>query len=362
MSATDSDAFVQKFSSEPQATNVPWIDSPFFQNLLQRAKLDAEMAGIVQRFARDGYVIIDPKIPSDVIESAIEQVSDKFQPTYYPYYADTKRLQDGWSVFPAVKEIAIAPFVLEVLRALYRRDPIPFQTLNFRVGSEQKTHSDTIHFNSVPQLFMAGVWVALEDIDLTNGPLHYYPQSQKLPVYTMSDLGIMASTPENLYRDYWMYEEFVQALMKTTELEQAQMQVERGQALIWSANLFHGGTPIIDHERTRLSQVTHYFFSDCLYYTPLLSDMAVGRTSLRTIIDLRTCKPVRHSYNGRVIEDLKQWPPRLEGCELAPLPQRLPEPGEVAARHSAPPGVRDPRDSRKLSHRIRALIERTIGR
>jgi ectoine hydroxylase-related dioxygenase (phytanoyl-CoA dioxygenase family) len=355
---------LQKFTTEPQATNVPWIDSPFFPRLLGRAGLDPEMAGIVERFARDGYVIIDPEIPADVIETVVEQISDKFQQTYHPYYADTRRLQDGWAVFPAIKEIATAARVLEILSALYGRDPIPFQTLNFRVGSEQKTHSDTIHFHCVPNLFMAGVWVALEDIDLRNGPLHYYPQSHKLPVYSMSDLGVMASSPDNLYEHYWMYENFAEALMRSTELERAEMQVERGQALIWSANLFHGGSPILDPGRTRLSQVTHYFFSDCLYYTPLLSDMALGKTSLRKIVDLRSGEIVKHSYNGKMIESLDEWPPRLAGCELALTPQRLHEFEEMAARHAPilqQSSAAAP-DTPSLRRRMRELIERTLGR
>ena len=362
MTTADPTPLGHKFVQEPQATKVPWIDSPFVPHLLQRTELDPEMADIVRRFARDGYVIIDPKIPSKVIEAAVKEVSDKFVPNLQGYYADATRVLDGWSVCPSVKGIATAPFVLEVLRTLYRRDPIPFQTLNFRVGTEQKTHSDTIHFNSVPNLFMCGVWVALEDIDLRNGPLHYYPGSQKLPVYSMSDLGVMAATPDNVYEHYWMYEQFVEALMRTTELERAELQVERGQALIWAANLFHGGSPIVDRDRTRLSQATHYFFSDCLYYTPLLSDMAVGRTSLRKIIDLRTTQVVKHSYNGHVLTDLSQWPPQLEGCDLAPSPQRLRTFEEMALLYPPPDRSIAPSDGSKLRRRFRELIERTLGR
>ena len=33
----------------------------------------------------------------------------------------------------------------------------------------------------MPEGFMCGVWVALEDMDMENGPLVYYPGSHKLP-------------------------------------------------------------------------------------------------------------------------------------------------------------------------------------
>ena len=33
----------------------------------------------------------------------------------------------------------------------------------------------------MPEGFMCGVWVALEDMDMDNGPLVYYPGSHQLP-------------------------------------------------------------------------------------------------------------------------------------------------------------------------------------
>ena len=76
---------------------------------------------------------------------------------------------NGWKLSRAVRAIALAPRVLRLLRQLYDRKPLPFQTLNFPIGTEQKVHSDVIHFSSDPPSYMCGVWVALEDIDMGNG-------------------------------------------------------------------------------------------------------------------------------------------------------------------------------------------------
>ena len=40
--------------------------------------------------------------------------------------------------------------------------------------------------------------------------------------------------------------------------------------------------------RTRWSQVTHYYFEDCIYYTPAFSDEALGRLDLRSIVNIRS--------------------------------------------------------------------------
>ncbi|MBU9629624.1 phytanoyl-CoA dioxygenase family protein [Burkholderia multivorans] len=44
-------------------------------------------------------------------------------------------------------------------------------SLNFRVGTQQPLHTDAVHFSSIPQRSMCGVWVALEDISPESGPV-----------------------------------------------------------------------------------------------------------------------------------------------------------------------------------------------
>jgi ectoine hydroxylase-related dioxygenase (phytanoyl-CoA dioxygenase family) len=114
---------------------------------------------------------------------------------------------------------------------------------------------------------MAGVWVALEDMDDDNGPLVYYPGSHKLPELSMADIGAAATKA-----DYDRYEAHVADLIEREGLEPHHATISKGQGLIWAANLLHGGSPQNDRSRTRHSQVTHFFFEGCKYYTPMLSD------------------------------------------------------------------------------------------
>ena len=323
--------------SSPTTTS-PWFESPFAHRLADELGITPEVRRIADDFARDGYAVIDLGIDDATLEAAARGLDGRFVPTTDPYYADTTRVQDAWWWNDPVREIATAPKVIELLESLYRRRAIPFQTLNFRVGTQQKTHSDTIHFNSLPQGYMCGVWVALEDIDEYNGPLHYYPESQRLPIYSMADIGITASRQLQPYENYHLYEEFVQQLMAARRLERAEVRMERGQALLWSANLFHGGSPIRDLERTRLSQVTHYFFSDCIYWTPLMSDLPLGQVAMRKIVDIRTNEEVPHVYNGVVVprpEDVDAIGRRLP-VSAAPSSNETPQSGVVAPSTSGP--------------------------
>jgi len=243
-------------------------------------------------FERDGYVVFDPCIPAETLSSALTDLDSEYKPPpkrtlvrrvgrrlgrspYWPYaYRDENRIQDAWKVSSAVKEIARAAAVLDLLREFYGREPLPFQTLNLRVGTQQAPHADAFHFNSDPPGFMCGVWVALEDIDEASGPLVYFAGSHRLPEVTTAEVP-MAPTEE----EYGKYESYVDEQISRNGFEPRLGLLKKGQALLWSSNLLHGGSPRQDLGRTRHSQVTHYYFEGCRYWTPKLS--ATGNMHLR---------------------------------------------------------------------------------
>lgn len=275
--------------------NLPWTESPFFEAELKKADLDEATATQVRHYAEQGYLIFDPQISMDIIDEARQQAEPLIPSTHA-----NARVQDAWKTVSAVQQIAASSHVLAMLRTLYRREPIPFQTLNFAVGTQQRTHSDSIHFNSIPQRFMCGVWVALEDVRDDNGPLHYFPGSHRLPFYDLVDIGMkgtVAKTAEEVYgKVYPRYEDFIAAMTQAHGLKKAVLNLKKGQAIIWSANLLHGGEPIQTPGSTRHSQVTHYYFNNCIYYTPLRSDAAPDRLYIRQITNIANGEIIKNKY------------------------------------------------------------------
>lgn len=307
---------------------VPWVDSPFFPTMLESSGLSPELQAFVRHFSEQGFAIIDPEIPESTLTSALEELEGRWGGQSSGYYADDRRVQDAWNFSESVRSIATAQRVLQLLEVLYRRPAVPFQTLNFRVGSEQRTHSDAAFFNSLPNGFMAGVWVALEDVDDDNGPLRYYPGSQRLPLYNLHDLGVIGSAQAHELENLSRYEDFVEELIASQPFEEKRLHIRRGQALIWASNLYHGGSPILDPRRTRFSQVTHYYFAGCMYYTPLMSDPALGRLGVRQVFNVGSGRVVPQYYHGRRIENPGEWPPRLSGdapiADPSSYPTRVP--------------------------------------
>jgi hypothetical protein len=224
-----------------------------------------------QAFDRDGYLVIDPQVPDELVERIKADVEGKYDRHVaghqgYPCFG---RVQDAWTFSRAARRLVLWPRVLQILRELYGREPLPFQSLNFPIGTEQKVHSDAIHFNTIPAGWMCGVWFALEDIDEDCGPLIYYPGSHMLPEYTLEDIPV--EVVPGTYQNYHYYESFVEDLIRTHNLRPRYATLRKGQAFIWSSNLLHGGSARRDANRSRHSQVNHFFFEGCQYYTPLWS-------------------------------------------------------------------------------------------
>lgn len=284
---------------------VPDVESPFFEDLFSRKRAPEHWYQAALSLRENGYAVIDfPEVDfegvADAIRSDLTSAYD-FEAWRRDGWANAQglRVQDAWEYSEPVKRVATNSDLLGLLEYLYGRTAWPFQTLNFPVGTQQNFHSDSVHFSSVPERFMCGVWVALEDIDETNGPLIYYPGSHRLPIFTNEHIGNFAedvyATGQNVFEPMW------RELVRATGLERVQFKARKGQALIWAANLLHGGEKHLNPDRTRWSQVTHYYFDDCMYYTPLNSDPGYGRMYIREPKNVITGRSVENRYIGQRI-------------------------------------------------------------
>ncbi|MBL1256538.1 phytanoyl-CoA dioxygenase family protein [Methylocystis sp. Sn-Cys] len=265
---------------------VPLIESPFFARDISSLPKSYQL--IAQQLHDHGFAVIDfPDARFDEKAEAIKnRLAARFgwsDPAACPMSA---RIQDAWEFDRDVRDIACNDAILDLLSALYGKRAFPFQTLNFPIGTQQPAHSDHIHFSAIPERFMCGVWVALEDVGADAGPLYYYPGSHVWPSYGNEHIGVSLANdpPDAAVRKFVHLHD---ALPKALGVERQTFLARKGQALIWASNLLHGGAPRVDAARSRWSQVTHYFFEGCRYTTPLKNDAMVGTTIRRRVKDVR---------------------------------------------------------------------------
>jgi len=276
-------------------SGVPLIESPFFKELASSNCFDEHEAQIAAELNVYGFAVL-PGFFSDIAQQA-QQLRQDLEPIFngeqssgrsHPLGTPVDRLQDAFKFSNTVKQIACEPQLITLLSKLYGRQAFAFQTLNFKQGSQQAAHTDSVHFHSAPERFMCGVWVALEDVELDAGPLCYYPGSHTLPVYDCRQIGFTPSDTIN----QTVYEPTWNKLIEAHGLHKKVFVARAGDALIWAANLLHGGEPILRPGATRWSQVTHYYFEGCEYYTPMQSDLFAAKIAKRDPVNIATGLPI----------------------------------------------------------------------
>lgn len=165
-----------------------------------------------------------------------------------------------------IKETTINKRIVSILEFLLDKEIVPFQTINFINGSEQRAHSDSIHMTTYPLGYLIAVWIALEDVGHENGPLFYYPGSHKLPYLLNKSFNSGESALKLGDKDYTDYEDVIEDTIMSSAYSKEEFHAKKGDVLIWHANLVHGGAPILNPELTRKSMVIHYFATDVVKY------------------------------------------------------------------------------------------------
>tara|TARA_R110002020_G_scaffold225140_3_gene435240 strand:- start:1068 stop:1994 length:927 start_codon:yes stop_codon:yes gene_type:complete len=280
---------MKNYFVKKSALSVPWVESPFFHSLLESSTLNEKEKKQCQKFNKDGYLIIDLDLRQDKIDKIISDMKKSLTEEETIFHADhfqyteSKRIFQLWKKSESCAKLTANKNILKTLNMLYGREAFPFSTINFFKGTNQPLHSDAIHFHSIPQLWMVGVWVALEDTSVKNGTLKIVPGSHKWKIwdYEAINLPHPDTIKDGEKENYREYENFLVQLVKEKNIEAISPDIKKGQALIWSANLLHGGCNvegITDFALSRYSQVQHYFFKDCkIYYHPMFSRVSEGK-------------------------------------------------------------------------------------
>lgn len=282
---------------------VPRIESPAFAAELEHFGLSQAERVIAAKLHADGYAVID--LDDADFDARVARIRAALTARLGAHLDDPesdktqgeRRIQDAWKFDDDVRAIAANPAILDLLSRLYGRRAFPFQTLNFPVGTQQALHSDAVHFSSLPERFMCGVWVAMEDVPAEAGPLFYAAGSHRWPIVSNAMIGRRGhgselASAQHPYADAWA------AMLAANATPSETFLARKGQALIWCANLLHGGALQTDPRLTRWSQVTHYYFEDCIYYTPAFSDEALGQLKLRDIVGIDDGRRHPNAYLG----------------------------------------------------------------
>ncbi|MCP5361558.1 MAG: phytanoyl-CoA dioxygenase family protein [Hyphomicrobiales bacterium] len=237
----------------------------------------------LEQFDRDGFLILEKYLSDDLIEK-INAEARHFYEKQGAHINNVGRTMNMHRESPTIQQVLHDPNLFKLLGTLLKAEPYFLQSIYFFRGSQQPLHTDYLYMSTEPHLQLCGIWFALEDVDLDNGPLMYVPGSHKLPIASVKDrydthfkmisdyvekhreeLEIqyrdrISVTNESLescvFFDRWLDE--INNNWKSAGMEVKWFQPKKGDVLVWHANLMHGGDMIRDHNRTRKSFVAHY--------------------------------------------------------------------------------------------------------
>ena len=252
-----------------EEVDLPWLDQQDSRVALPKSEafntLQPRIQDELLKWSDDGYVILDKYFSGDVADAANKDI-DLLLDSKKVDFKYRNKIMFAIHESETIRKMGNDPQLMQVLNLLLGKDVQLFQSINFLSGSEQKSHSDSIHMTTFPLGYLIAVWIALEDINLDNGPLHYYRGSHKMKYIMNEDFDhggselLLGKTP------YANYEKKVAETIDSGGLEKQVFLAKKGDILIWHANLLHGGEMHNNPELTRKSMVFHYYAKDVICY------------------------------------------------------------------------------------------------
>lgn len=271
-------------------TAMDWIESRLWLDL-SSADIDAYVRDLrssasydvrakLAQWHRDGYVVFEGAASSALIDELTLDVGYLFSHSKN-YELDieiagthlqvcdvtAERLRDPsvklnsiHALSLAAAELSLTDVVVDFLAHVFREPPTVLQSLTFFRGSEQAAHMDYPYVRRQTKLaHLAASWIALEDVHPDAGPLIYYPGSHKLDVCGFYDWGSGSIVLEPAsVRTPADFAEFLNRSMAETQIPPVAHCPKKGDVFIWHGRLVHGGSNIVNVNRSRQSYVTHY--------------------------------------------------------------------------------------------------------
>jgi hypothetical protein len=273
----------------------PWFDQPDALQELERRRRSENLSNkdceLLSRWITDGYCVAEGLIPADLIDSMVgdlNQLWNSEQPFTGLDFSDLRvgdeavkpktshaellgltpaarlkaRTESNWRIHSFQNYSAGARAIFNHLAMgrlaslILGCQAFPQGSINFEYGSGQDAHQDTAVFHVFPANHIVGAWIACEDISVDCGPLMFYPESHREPLFIRFDnypqTNLRTATPEVARA----YREHVNDL--TRKYQRRLFLAKKGDVFFWHGMTLHGGSEINDPSLTRRSFVIHY--------------------------------------------------------------------------------------------------------
>lgn len=262
-----------KFSDDifttPELGSTLWIDSIDALELNSKSNASSLVKFHTQEIIENGYTVIKGvhsksdcllaiKSFENFIDRNINYTKEFITPDNH-----LPRIINLHVALPSLTDLFTSATVpLEVQDYIFKHRTCLYTSLFFQRGSQQDLHRDTPYFYTVPFNFYLGMWNALEDVDSKNGPLRVVAGSHRLPDIDRSKIADLfykknEKIPSTCQLVWNEYQRQAQEQAREMDLVEHEIHVNAGDVVIWHPSTIHGGSSILDSNRTRYSWVCH---------------------------------------------------------------------------------------------------------
>lgn len=260
-----------------------WTDRKDAEALLKdKAKKEPateHMQHEIEFFIKNGFVILENAVSVEKIDAYLDALRHAAGggspllasvPVYGPQdkaviplqqadlTAPLTKVLDTYMHLQAARELIFSSKIVNFLQSVFEERPLAFQGLHFEKGSTQAIHQDTAYVVLEDPMKLCASWIALEDVAAGSGELIYYPGSHRLPDWLYSGKFKHFNHERDQHEEHLAHLDSLHQRSAERGLNLQSFLPRKGDVLIWSADLAHGGSQISDPSLTRRSLVTHY--------------------------------------------------------------------------------------------------------
>jgi ectoine hydroxylase-related dioxygenase (phytanoyl-CoA dioxygenase family) len=256
-----------------------WTDRIDARSVIERRRragqLTDEEVALIEFWIEHGYVVLPSAVAEETCEAIKADLRRAFaegderlhvlapgehfgRPLTPGSDMKGRRVNDIYVYLDSARDALFADRVVRFLSLIFDAPPLLLQSLTFESGSQQGFHQDTAYVVIDPPLALAASWTALEDIEGGTGELMYFDQSHRLPDHLFSG-AYKCWHPERDGAE--AHDQYLAGLVTRSEqagLERKYLLARKGDVLIWSADLAHGGAKVEREGSSRRSLVGHF--------------------------------------------------------------------------------------------------------
>ena len=250
---------------------IPWLDRPNSLITLEQHpdfnSFSKEIQEKIKGFIENGFMVLDGFYSHEAVDKMNSEVDRLLAKKETDFNYTGRKIMDAYKESELINQSYFRnPELIRLLNFIMGKKVVPFQTIHFIEGSEQRAHSDSIHMMTQPLGYLIATWTALEDTNENNGSLAYYPKSHRLPYISCQDYASGNSKYLIGKDSNKKYEDYIAALIEKHDFKKEFFFAKKGDVLLWHANLIHAGSAIKQKGATRRSMVGHYFCEGVICY------------------------------------------------------------------------------------------------